>query len=261
MALQFVCSQFCSVADVRNTPAGCTLTSIVDAAINEAIDEASDMLGLLTGLRIHGVCTSTVYPVGAGSCGPRGDGYYGGDLSGWGWSAGFSRDSEPDRFGGLQTIPLRGPNTTILEIKIAGVTLLATEYRLLDGTNLARVGLGWPSSNSLDAFGWTIRYSYGRTPDYLTRQAAAELATQLLMFWSGFPNQLPNGLTGANVQGASYALQDRAEALRAGDEQLPAVARFLGIYAPPSSALEDGRNRASVWSPELEQGWNLVTVT
>lgn len=260
MALQFVCSQLCTIADVRATPEGCSFTGVLDAAISDAIDEASDMLGILTGLRVHGVCTSTVYPVGSGGCGPRNDGYYGGDLSGWGWSVGSPRNNEADRFGGIQTIPLRGPDTSIVEIKIAGVTLLSTEYKLLDGIYLARVNGGWPSSNSLDASGWTITYSYGRAPDYLTRQAAAELAVQLAMFWNGFPNQLPNGLTGANVQGASYSLQDRAEALRAGDEQLPAVARFLGIYAP-ASASEDGRNRASVWSPELEQGWNLVTVT
>lgn len=247
MATRFACQPFITADDVLDAACGCDLDAVEDAdLIDLMIDQASDILSLATGGLVSGICTVTVRPV-ALCHDPYIDSIY------------PPRDWRR-QFGGINTIPLRGPNTDIVEITINGVVINPSEYGLLDNKYLFRRSGCWPSVNDLtlaatqtDTF--EITYRFGREPDKLTQMATTELACELLKDLKGKATSLPRGVTSANIQGASISVRSRAEALRAGDEQIPVVSRFLSIYA------NDGMNMVSgVWAPELEQFWNLVEV-
>lgn len=247
MTLQFSCTRFATIADVYAAECGCALDSPADDGLLEAVlDIASDMLAILSGLRVHGICTRTVRPVGDGGCFRIGD-------------------SSTDYISGpwyLQgTIPLRGPNTDIVEVLIDGAPVPLSEYGLIENRYLQRHASPWPASNDItkddsQVGTWSVTYRFGRAPDFLTKQATIELACELAASALGNDTgHLPPGVTSANIQGASVSLTDRAEALRNGDgEQIPAISRFLGVYAP------DGPGRSSVWSPELNLGIDLLEV-
>jgi hypothetical protein len=162
-----------------------------------------------------------------------------------------------ERFDGLDVIPLRGPRTEVLEVVIDGVVLNPSEYGLLDNEYLFRRSGSWPSSNSLTkapgSVGvFEVQFQFGHVPDFLSRQAAIELAIELTKHLGGLRSSLPPGVTSADIQGARVQLRDIADAIREGDGNMPRVTRFLSVYAP------DGRTKSSVWSPELSHGWALV---
>lgn len=238
--LQFACSRFASTAEFVASDCACSLDPTVDAALIESVlDQASDMLMLLSGGRIHGLCTKTVYPVGAQNC----------LIS----ANPFTLDDYTTIE--VQGIPLRGPNTVINWININGTLLAASDYTLLkNGVLLRNVG-NWPSAviPSLTP-GFSINFSFGRTPDFITKIAAIELACELAQFTMTGASRLPSGVTAANIQGVSISLRDRAEQIREGTDLIPAVARFLGLYAP------DGLGRSGVWSPELDGDFTLYEV-
>lgn len=247
MATRYACQPFITADDVLDASCGCDLDAVDDADLIELmIDQASDILSLVTGGVVSGICTVTVRPVNL--ChDPYIDSMY------------PPRDWRR-QFGGINTIPLRGPNTDIVEVVVDGVVLNPSEYGLLDNQYLYRKAGCWPQRNDLTSPAtqtntFEITYRFGREPDKLTRMACIELACELLKDVKGKASSLPRGVTSASIQGASISVRNRADALRSGDEQIPVVARFMSIYA------NDGVNMvAGVWAPELEQFWNLVEV-
>jgi len=253
MATRFACQPFVSVDDILDSMCGCDLDASEDVELIELmIDQASDMLSIATGGRISGICTVTVRPVALCN-----------DRIWWDNAEYLSPFATRDwrrQFGGIDTIPLRGPNVDVLEVMIDGVVLNKSEYGLLDNEYLYRKSGCWPTVNdlqktSLQINTFEITYRFGRDPDKLTRMACTELTCELLKDLKGKPSSLPRGVVSANIQGASLSVRSRAEALRDGDEQIPVVSRFLSVYA------YDGPNMvSSVWAPELEQFWNLVEV-
>jgi hypothetical protein len=256
---QYACQAFVSLAELHASEAACAFDDTAnDTLLSSAIDQASDMLYLLSGGRITGVCTKQVRPVGdyqSTAWTSSWDGSWpwrGADMNDVGYPAGWLV-----RYGGVETIPLRGPNTTIVEVVVDGTILGAAEYGLLNGNLLFRVTGSWPRCNNLlvtdtavDTF--SITYSFGRTADLITKMATIEVAVELANDSLGKQTHLPPGVTSANIQGAQVTLQDRSQALRDGTGQLPMLSRFLGVYAPEMTA------RCGVYSPELRHGWNLV---
>lgn len=237
MSLTFGCSRFITAAQLlANDACACDVVLPEDLEeVDDVIDMACDMVAILSGGRVRGVCTRTVRPVGDGGC----------------WPSDPSWDSAPDWLVG--TIPLPGPNTDVVEVLIDGVPLSPSEYGLINNTYLKRWSGSWPSTNDLsldetnvNTFAVTVRT--GRPGDRLTIDAVRELACRLLQPDSGL---FPPGVTSASIQGASISIEDAAEVARNADN-LPAVARFLGIYAP------DGPNVSAVYSPELSLGWTLI---
>lgn len=253
MALNFACQPFVTVEDVLDGVCACDLDEIDDGdLISDMIDTASDLLSMVTGGLVSGICTSVVRPVAL--CDDDFDPFY----------PKYARTTIRDwrrQFGGLNSIPLRGPNTDIVEITIDGVVINPSDYGLLDRRFLFRRAGEWPTVNDLTKQStasntFEITYRFGNSPDRLARMACIELTCELLKDAKGKPNALPRGVTSATIQGASISVRPRAEALRDGDEQIPVVSRFLSVWAP------DGQNQVSaVWAPELEQFWNLVEVS
>ena len=258
MTRNYACQAFAVADDIFDAPCGCDLdsTAAEDIIFVEAmIDQASDMLSLATGGTVSGICTVTVRPVALCNTNTVYYGRYEPIIPT------FPTHDHRRRFGGLNTVPLRGPNTDVVEVVINGVVINPAEYGLLDNLYLMRKIGNWPTYQDLtlddtEAGTWAITYRFGRGADKLTKMACIELACELIKDATpGKQSSLPRGVVGASIQGASITIRDRAEALRDGAEQIPIVARFLSVYAYEGPGFHSG-----VWSPELDQDWNLVEV-
>jgi hypothetical protein len=251
MTLRVACQAFATAEQLLDSTCACALDANDDAdLIDEMLDMASDLLAQATGGAYSGRCRVKVRPVAL--CTDDYDPFYP-------TYAPYSSRDWRRQFGGLNSIPLRGPDINIVEIVIDGVVLNPADYRLVDNAYLVRRSGSWPTTNDLmlddtEVGTWSFTYEFGNI-DALGRMACIELACELLNDAKGKKSHLPRGVTSANIQGASISVRDRTAALRDGEEQIPIVARFLSVWAP------DGPNTSiGVWSPELEQAWNLVQV-
>ena len=256
MATQQACQRFATLAELLADPAACTFTDVDDGTVLEAsLDMASDMLYLLSGGRITGVCTRTMRPTPDDPYQSRMSSLLSTEtypIVNYGVERGWMK-----RYNGVETIPLRGPNTEILEVVIDGIVLNPSEYGLMDRKFLFRRVGYWPSANDLTLDDsrvgtWSVTYRFGRPPDMITKQAVIEVAIELANEANGKRSGLPVGATQAFIQGVSVSVQERSQALRDGGSHLPKLARFLGIYAP------NGAPRSGAWSPELRHGWNMT---
>lgn len=236
MTLNYACERFASSAEFFASDLSCAYTSPTDDALAAAVlDVASDMLYMATGGRVHGRCTATVRPMRCAPCGVR--------RHWWDYA-------NPDR-----GIELRSPVLSVNTVTIDDDVIDPTTYVLIDGVRLLRKSGSWPNSNDLDLDDgetgtWSINYTFGREPDWITKQATIALAVNLALDASGLVNSLPAGAKSVNLQGVSISLEERSEALR--NSTIAQLNQFFSVYAP------DGRYVNTVWSPDLYDGWELV---
>lgn len=223
----------------------CGLDATLDAdLVVELIDLASDILAFATGGRVRGRTTMTFRPVHT--------------------EASHQLNEMVGAFApsinGRSPLPLPGPDPEVTEVVVDGVVLAPTEYVVVDGQFLLRVGAAWPWGNDLELADtedgtWSVTVRFGEPTGGLARRAAMSLVQEMAAPYTGRVSRLPNGVTAANVQGASVTVESAAEALRDGVEDTTIhLQRFLGLYAA------DGRNGGGVFSPELAYGWRLHTV-
>lgn len=241
----YACSAFTTALAVEEWGCSCLVEESEVDVTEQAIDAASDVLVILSGFRVTGPCTKTVRPISSGVCGfPHGGRH-------------DSIFATPLPYNGIPYIPLRGPNTDVVGVKVDGVALADSDFGLFDGQNLFFRSGRFPSANNLlladtEAGTWSITFSFGNPIDFITQCAASELACVLAAALLGKKSTLPPGVVSANIQGASVVVDQEA---RDDPGSLPAVARFLDVYAP------NGRNVSGVIFPGLDQGWTLVEVS
>lgn len=223
----------------------CGLNAEDDAPlVEELIDVASDILAAATGGRVRGRTVMTFRPKG---CPPS---HALNELVG----------AFAPSINGRSPLPLPGPDPEVLEVVVDGVILAPSEYVIVDGTFLLRVGAAWPWSNDLELADtedgtWSVTVRFGEPTGGLARRAVMSLVQEMAAPYIGKQSRLPNGVTSANVQGVSVTVDSAADALRDGVEDTTVhLQRFLGLYAA------DGRNIGGVWSPELAYGWTLHIV-
>jgi hypothetical protein len=106
---------------------------------------------------------------------------------------------------------LPGPVGSIEEVRVDGVTLPATAYRVDNGDRLVRTdGECWPEcqdfSTSDPNVGFWVTYYRGAAPNELTRYAAGVLAAEFYKACSGKACRLPSGVTNVSRQGVSYSI-------------------------------------------------------
>lgn len=249
--LQWACSAFATEADVLNAPGGCPFEEADD--VEAYIDMASDVMFQLTGGRVHGVCTATVYPITDRNCWDIGDFRR---QSWWtdGWLGGTIIHSGPemaDRFGGHTPVHLAGPNPVVLAVVIDGVALAPTDWMMAFGCYLIRRQGSWPTINNITqpsgSGTWSITYRYGDAPDLLTRDACVELAIDMAKTSGiGGSRGFGPGVVAANVQGVQLSIEELTQAYGQGAQMVPALDRFLGIYA------RGGPEQGDVYSPDLD---------
>lgn len=235
MALQVACEQFIAVEDIE-----CDCGDTLPADLSEMIDQASDVLAILTGGKVAGRCTDVVRPCNDGSrCGCLA-------LSSCGCSP-------------IDGITLRGPNPTIVGILIDGIAF--TEYAIVDGNRLVRTdGRRWPGTQNLgvestETGTFEIEYTFGLEVNDLAKRAASEIVCSFLQNDPQSSRNKPHPNTrGMNISGVNITLDQMTQEIKRRSFMLPHVVRLLTVYAP------DGPSPALVYSPELEDGWRLHTV-
>jgi hypothetical protein len=235
MAVFTACHPF-----VDRTDISCDCDAFSDEEIEELIDQASDLVAVLTGGKIAGQCTQTVRPVGDHACSPFAE--------------------RPIRSHNSKQILLPGPNPTVTQIKIDGTVLASSEYVMVDDVYLTRVHGVWPSNKNpllpdTDDNTFSVTFTVGFLPA-LAKMAVKELVCDWVKsdVRLGFNRALPHGARSANIAGVNIQLEQTVEEIRRRSILLPSLVRLLTVYAP------DAGQPAVAYSPELENGWILHTV-
>lgn len=243
MSLLIACQPFLQREDVT-----CDCDLLDDETVELLIDQASDAIAILTGGKVSGECTDTVRPLRSTPylCHHHGHGYY----SPW--------EVHDNRLSG--GITLMGPNPLVTQVKIDGVVLASSEYKLVDGVNLYRVEGRWPTKQNVllddtEDHTFSITYQFGILP-YIAKLAAEEIVCDMIRrdIRTNQTKSLPPSARSATIAGVSIQLEQQVEELRRRAILLPNLIRLLTIYAP------DGGSPTTVYSPELEDGWTLHRV-
>lgn len=237
MAMNYAFEMLGTVDGFLASNCECTLDETKAAEITLALEAASDVIAKITGGRVRGRRTSTLWPVRQrGTC--------------------LGANEQIMTLIDLDAIPIPGIVPVVKAVKVAGVTLAATEYKMFNGPNLVRLGSDWPYWNNLRALSddeedtFTVAVEHGDNGGLLGVKASYEIACSLLQSYiPGFGR----GVTSASVQGVSLTIDEAADEIRQGGDSYPNVQRLLASFAPSGAAL------SSVWSPELSLGWELVT--
>lgn len=250
MSPQLACEPVVTVDEVLEAECACDLNEGEHGDLIDAyIDDASDILYVLSGGRVFGRCQRQVYPFrDVNTCGPRSL------LSPFGFGSGFA-ETWVD-WDGVDSIPLRGPNTEIIEITIDGAVIDPTTYGLLNGNKLFRRGsVSWPNTNDVtladtEVGTFTITYRFGEVANLSKKRAGIELVCSMV---KGDKNTLTRlrGIVSANIQGVSVTMQDN----EVDSLGLPELSRFVDIYG------NRGLGNVGVWAPETNHAWHLVTVS
>lgn len=233
-----------------------------DAAKARAISLAGQSMRLLTGFRVGG-CPIKVRPCRPGCSNPTWRTYpvpggYGSGSTPW----------QPVNLGGrwlnigcgcggggcacsmIQEVILYGPASLITEVKIDGVVLDESAYRLDPGGRLVRTdGDGWPLCQNMNAADtedgtWSVEYIPGAPVDGLGAWVAGILAGEYVEVCTTGKCRLPATVTQIVRQGVTMtiapgAFPDGKTGIREVDSYIEAV-NPNGLRAAPV-----------VWSPDL----------
>jgi hypothetical protein len=238
------CEAFATTDDLIDTVCEGQLVSPTDDVLMQgALDSAADILVRVSGHRFFGECTHTIRPC---------------------------RDACFDSWCGccvIDRLPLVSPVISITSVKIDGVTLVASTYKILTrGTRqyLVRVALTggtrpdpWPGCQKLwlpttDEDTFEIVYVSGHEVSLVEKQANIELALAIIQ---SSPDRSVLAIKGAtSVSGGGVVIdsntsdQDIIEAAA----NMPSVSNFLSKWNP-------GQDRvpAMAWAPELDEGWAM----
>lgn len=237
MAMNYAFEMLGTVDGFLESDCECTLDETKSAEITLALEAASDVIAKITGGRVRGRRTSTLWPIRtSGTC--------------------LGASTQVMTLIDLDAIPIPGILPVVKAVKVDGATLAAAEYKMFNGPNLVRLGSDWPYWNNLRAVSddeegtFTVAVEHGDNGGLLGAQASYEIACSLLRTVK--PGFGP-GVTSASVQGVSLTIEDAADEVRQGGDSYPNVQRLLASFAPAGAAL------SSIWSPELSLGWDLVT--
>ena len=152
---------------------------------------------------------------------------------------------------------LPGPVGSIESVRVDGVTLAATAYRVDNGDRLVRTdGACWPVcqdfASSDPGVGFWVTYYRGSAPNALTEYAAGVLATEFFKACSGGKCRLPSGVTSVTRQGVSYQIV--AGSFPGGFTGIHEVDAVIRIYNPnglttPSRVISPDRRapRQTTW--------------
>lgn len=185
--------------------------------LDDAINVASALLYVWSGRKYSGSCTSTIRPYPQIGRDP-------GHRPLFGWFAGISSD----------VVNLDNPPvTSIGSVKVDGVVVPASEYKLYDGHALYAVnGRSWPCNQDLgladtEPCTFSITYNHGVLPGAAGLRACAEFACELVRSWNGKKSCLPDRVTSLTRQGLSVVVSDPTDMWSKGQTGIPKVDMFI----------------------------------
>lgn len=242
------CSPWATEADLCSP---CNDYDVLGPIAGDMLQAASDVLYELSGRQFPGLCDATVRPCpkpctgggvlrttrGSGRCG------CGGDLCTGRW---YQAD--------LGAYPIQ----SVTEVKVDGVVVDASKYRLDDRRRLVRLrdadgtNLGWPTTQAFDLPDteegtWSVSYTWGREPPEMGVRAAAVLACELALSCdpeNGGTCRLPRNVTSASRDGITIQMSPQELADTIMGTGMWEVENFLLAYNPKRL-----RQAASVWWP------------
>lgn len=244
------CSMWADINDVADC---CNLEgadpAVIAPLLTSAMVAASEFLYFSSGKQFAGSCDRVVRPCKTDTCGCGYQVLSRGHLVGWNgdcWS-GYDCGCRP-----LSRVKLAGYATEIVEVKIDGVVINPSEYRIDEHKWLTRMnGARWPRCQTLDLDDtevgtFSVDYIYGKTPPESGRLAALALACEVYKSCSGSDDcNLPLGVTRVTRQGITiertFLSQDANGIWRSG---IAAVDIFLNTLNPAGIP-----RRGVFWSP------------
>jgi hypothetical protein len=149
---------------------------------------------------------------------------------------------------GLSEVVLPAPVHSVTQVKVDGVVVSGSGYRLDDNRILVRLGASWPTCNDLarddDQPGtWSVTAEYGTPVPEGGTWAVGELACELLKARNGEDCRLPKAVTQLVRQGATIQFPNAVELLREGLTGLWLVDMFVQTWNPNRL-----KRRSSVYS-------------
>lgn len=223
----------------------CDISAASPAVTALAVTGATEILYALSGRRF-GVCEVTSRPCRYDCYEPFPDNWAP-------WEGGYPR---PALVGGLwfnlacgscartcsctalSEVLLPSPVYAITEVKVDGVVLATSAYRLDDNRRLVRVdGSPWPWCNDLSLADtepgtWSITAQYGEPIPDLARLAMGEMACELVRAATGADCRLPAGIQQLARQGVTIDFPEVGELFTQGRTGLYLVDAFIATYNP-----------------------------
>lgn len=148
-------------------------------------------------------------------------------------------------------VALHGPASSVTQVKVDGVVLDPSAYRLDPGGRLVRVdGEGWPLCQNLDAADtedgtWSVTYTAAAAVDGIGALAAGALAGQYVRACTGSDCDLPQTVTQIVRNGVTMTMAPGA--FPNGKTGIRSVDAYLERWNPTGA-----RGRISrVWSPDM----------
>jgi hypothetical protein len=222
----------------------CDTSSLPASGLAIALNIASEILWAKSG-RQFDQCVMTIRP-----CMKRWNQY--GDIAGWyNWTGdwvwprwyngvwtnvlcGFCGDSCSCTF--VSQFNLPGPVTGVASVKVDGVELPSSAYRVDDWRTLVRLnGEHWPECNDLsksdsEVGTWSITFVHGQALPELAKLAVGELACEIAKFLAGQACQLPKYVSQLIRQGVTLQFPDASEMFEHGRIGLYWSDLFIATY-------------------------------
>lgn len=223
----------------------CDVSTVSPVLTGLAVESATEILYALSGRRF-GFCTVTSRPCRQDCYEPWPDDWPP-------WSSGYPT---PALIGGqwfnlvcgscsrscscttVSEVLLPSPVHAVIEVKIDGVALPSSAYRLDNNRLLVRVdGAVWPLCNDLSLADtepgtWSITAQYGEPIPDLAKLAMGELACEIIRSATGGDCRLPAGVQQLVRQGVTISYPDIGALFRQGRTGLYLVDAFLATYNP-----------------------------
>lgn len=221
-----ICSPWATLQDL---PSDC---SGLEVELGEdMLQVASELLYEKSGRQYPGICEATVWP-----CAQRVTGCFPSRPSRCTWGRSYS----------IVTLGIQ-PIIEVSEVIIDGEILDPSLYRIDNYRELVRLDNAdgtsdvWPRDDET----FKVTFTYGQSPPRLGVLAAAALACQLGLRFSGDDDcKLPDNVQSISRQGVTMTLINEFNSVQ--KLGIAEVGLFLDTYNPKGL-----RRRASVWSPDM----------
>lgn len=162
--------------------------------------------------------------------------------------------------GALSEALLPGPVETVTTVKVDGVTLSTTAYRIDDNRKIVRTdGFTWPNQNNLNLDDsqvgtWSVLANYGVPVPQGGALAVGELACEIIKGMSGEDCRLPRHVIQLARQGVTISVPDITTLFEKGATGLYLCDMFINTWNPTHL-----RSRARVYSVDTKMARRVNT--
>lgn len=237
----------------------CTVTCESPQVTAQAVEVATEVVWALTG-RQFGLCEVTLRPCrrectdfpwpGDGTYNEwAGSSWLGPQLIGGQWfNVVCGRCTQGCSCTSISEVLLPAPVHSVVQVKVDGVVVSGSGYRLDDNRLLVRLGADWPTCNDLNLADtepdtWSVTARYGLEVPAGGAWAVGELACELIRAMEGEDCRLPRNVTQLVRAGATLQFPPLHELLESGHTGLYLVDQFVATWNPAGL-----RRRSGVYS-------------